>query len=166
MTPKGLDCTVSGRVLLPYAPAAEYDLRFTVIRKSGGDSFAVLIPLARGTLVWAIGGMHGFAQISGNNSWGNLEGQLIPHADKGDLTNGVPHACMIRVRKNRVQAFFDDKLDFEIETDGTGLDNDVLKIDGQMVIGFHTQDTATITAAEISEVTGRGHVAGIGASTM
>jgi len=43
-------------------------------------------------------------------------------------------------------------------TDGSGYDDDILKINGERVIAIHTQDTATFSKITIDELAGHGHV--------
>jgi len=143
-----LNCTQSGRALLPYSPPEEYDLTVTFTRNSGNDSLFIMFPLAKGSLIWSIGGYHGFCSLKPDNHAKPISDQT----DKVVLTNNEPHTCVIRVRKTGVQAFFDGKLDSELATDGTGYDTDTLKIDGKRVIGFHTQGTATFSQVTVTGV--------------
>jgi hypothetical protein len=161
--PDGLRSTRVGggnRILLPYAPPIEYDLRFVYARLDGHEAVCAICPMPRGTLLWIGGGWNdvvfGFGHTD-DGAWHTLVKRDLP-ADT--IRRGVRYTCVVSVRKDSITASLDGKVVCTMATDGDGHRVPLSAIDGTPVLGFDVNDSALISEIDLTEVTGKGRVLG------
>jgi hypothetical protein len=161
--PDGLACPEGdNRLLIPYAPPEEYDVRLAFTRTGRTEEVALAIPLAQGTVYWMMGG------------WGNTHNcfaQRTPdavihrlgeneHARRDALANDVPNECVVQVRRGTVRALLNGEPVSELKSDGSGFVPFGTTIDGSSVMHLLIKSSATVSKFEVAEVTGRGRLVG------
>jgi len=108
------------RLALTAPPAAEYDFRVTFTRRSGVHSIALLFPAGRGQASFEVDawGQHlaGFQNVKGQSMRENST-----RVSDQTLTNGERYVAEVRVRKDRVEGWLNEKLLTTYRGDGSDL---------------------------------------------
>ena len=154
-----LMCDVNGfgRIEIPYKPPAEYDFRITFTRTTG--SAVVQICCAQDhAFMWQAGGWGDrFAGFECINGFG-ADAPQNPTRAILSLENGKLYTSLVKVRKNDISAYLDDKLISELKTDYQDIRiNRTMQLRRDDILGLGAQSAAvTIYSAEITEITGKG----------
>ncbi len=95
---------------------AEYDFRIVFSRVSGNDSIVQVCPVGEQSIVWAIGcfgnTVMGFGEVNG----AGLQSNSTTVKKQSCLENRREYTSVVKVRKNRIEAYIDDKLIAELDT--------------------------------------------------
>jgi len=145
---------------IPYQPPTEYDYK-VVFARTDADEAVVEICWAMGRqFVLAIGGWKntiiGFEKIN----WKGADENQTTRRSTAWLVNGRRYTSLIKVRKDRVQAYLDGTLITEWKTDYSDISLwDGWQLHRSNTIGFGTPRTPTkFYSAEVIEITGMGKV--------
>ena len=148
---------------IQYEPPEEYDFLMEFTRENGGDTI--------GQICWGYG--HSFRWCLGG--WGNsvagiddLEGrQALQNRTKVKMgiENGVRYQSVVKVRRNQVSCYLDDRLITTLETDYSDLSYKAWQ-DAPGILGIETwRSTFTIHKLSVTEITGKGRKVKSGSTT-
>ncbi|MDB5321138.1 MAG: hypothetical protein JWN40_2769 [Phycisphaerales bacterium] len=150
--------TPNARLQLPYVPPAEYDFRIVFTRTGGDDTVAQICAAAGTQFTWWNGGW-------GNTvmAFGLIDGKLgdanaTTNRSAGWLTNGQRYVSIVKVRKNRVEAYLDGRQLGSWKTNYADMKLDaVLNLTRTDTLGIHTHlDDVEVDLADLVEVDGQG----------
>jgi formylglycine-generating enzyme required for sulfatase activity len=146
------------RVSFPYTPPDEYDFEVTFTRASGSQNVAQICIGGRRQFVWEMSGWGG--KVSGFSLvGGKLFGENPTRTDFG-LTTGRRYTSLLKVRKDRVQAWVDGKLIDEWKTDFSDMSMyDLWSVPDRRVLGIGSWESpTTFHSAKLTEVSSEGTV--------
>jgi eukaryotic-like serine/threonine-protein kinase len=146
------DSGTASRIEFLYEPPTEYDFTVVFSRDEGIDSITQMCVGNGRPFSWNLDGWKGEASC-----FELIEGKSGPKTKIG-LTNGRRYTSIVKVRKDRIQAFLDDKLITEHTTDFQDMSNwegVALRTPGALGIGTG-EDSATFYSARVTEITGTG----------
>jgi hypothetical protein len=162
-----ISCDGTGRynrLVLPYQPPAEYDLRvaFTITGSApaGGDNAVLLIFTDQGhTCTWVVNS--GKQRAAGFNL---IDGKPAPEnptfAPNHPIRQGERHTLLLKVRKNHIEGYLDWKRLSHFDTTGAALSiNPGWQLGGNQ-IALATMCPTSFHAAELVEVNGEHGQAG------
>jgi putative intracellular protease/amidase len=132
------------RLVLPIKPAGEYDFRVTFTRRTGVHSVG---------LFFVAGGRQAAFEV---DAWGqhlagiqDIKGQPITsnpsRVTNQTLENGRKYSAEVRVRRDRIEVFLDDKLLTTHRTDGSDLSlSNLWRLPDQQSLGLGAWESETI----------------------
>ena len=152
-----VDAATNARLAIPFQPGTEYDFRVSFTRNTGVHSIA---------LIFTAGGRQASFEI---DAWGehlagiqNIKGQDIrrnPTLTRDQrLENGKRYTATVQVRRDRIQAFLEDKLIATHRSDGSDLNLlDLWKLPSTKVLGIGAyQASTTFHSIQVRNVSGSG----------
>jgi hypothetical protein len=135
------DASHRARLGIPYAVPREYDFRVQFTQVDGDNCVAQLFT-AGNPAALVLGGWNrtvtGFQQIGGK--WANINATGVRRLK---WENGRMHTSVVRVRKDRIEAWLDGKLITSHVTDGSDLSNRDWGVPGYE-IGIGSEVSSTI----------------------
>lgn len=138
------DAATGSRILLPIKPVGEYDFRVTFTRRTGRHSIG---------LFFVAGGKQAAYEV---DAWGqhlagiqDIKGQPITsnptRVTDQALENGRKYTAEVRVRRDKVEGFLDDKLLTTHRTDGSDLSlSNLWRMPDQQSLGLGAWESETI----------------------
>ncbi len=151
------DRTPHARIEIPYEMPEEYDVRMTFTRQAGSDCVSLILPAERSHFAWEMGA-EGNRLLTLAPPGAREEGGTTAAAAVPCIENNRPYTTIVRVRRDGVQAFLDDKLVASMSGDPSGLGIDPrwkLRHGRTMGIGSH-ESPADIQRLEVLQITGGG----------
>jgi hypothetical protein len=138
------------RIQFPYRPPEEYDFRATFTYTSNGGPIILMCPLSDGAIMW-------YTEF--NKSAFESRGKRVVQGKEPFVTRGEQYVSLVKVRKDKVQGFLNDRLVCEYDRIGQGppaLSPNWLLRDSSVVgLGVWASNT-TFSKVEVVEVTGAG----------
>ncbi len=145
-TSEGLatNAVTGSRILLPIQPKGEYDFKVSFTRRTGRHSIGLFFVTGGRQAAYEVDawGEHlaGIQEINGQPFKSNPT-RVTDQA----LENGRKYTAEVRVRRDKVEAFLDDKLLTTHRTDGSDLSNPSLwRLPDQKSLGLGAWDSETI----------------------
>ena len=142
----------------PYIPPLEYDFRVAFI-SSPGTAHQVISILAEGNhqFNWVLGGIEnttsGFASVDGKTYTNNRTTKTAP----AWISDGKPHVSLVKVRRDSVEAYLDDKLISSLKTDYRNMTLfELYKLRHPDTIGLSMGQTITVRSVDVIEMSGPG----------
>ncbi|PQO44103.1 serine/threonine-protein kinase [Blastopirellula marina] len=145
MTGDGLhvDAFDGARLMIPYQPAREYDFEVTFTRLSGTQSIALHFLDGDGNATFDIDGwgenLVGIQNVDGQTMNANRTG-----VSRHELTNGETYTALLRVRRDRVDAYLNGDLMHSYRGDGSNLSMLDLWRMPRPTLGIGAYDSETI----------------------
>ncbi len=148
---------VASRLVIPYLPPAEYDLKIVLERDFGIQDLDVILGRGGKSLQWMFGRDN---CVSGFQLWAqDADGINNPTTSftPSCLANGQPYTVVVQMRRNSFSAFVDGKLQSSWDMgDAFGmLKGWTLPVPGLLAIGAN-QSRASFKSIQLLELTGRG----------
>ncbi len=143
------------RIEFPYQPPEEYDFQIVFTRNEGSDGVVQICAAGERQFMWEMDGWDGhcgFELINGNNLNEN------PTKKPGPLTNRQKYTSVVKVRRDGIQAFLDDKLVDEWKTDYTDMSLfPGWNLHNPTTLGLGTWASSTVfLSVTVIEITGKG----------
>ena len=145
------------RLDLGYRPPAEYDLQFTFTREKGNDGLDTVLYAGGRQFYWTFAGWDnttsGFGTVMGQTAETNTT------TTKRDawLKNGETNKAVVKVRRERVQVYLNDKLVGDHTTDYRDLNLVLRYLSHPDTIGFSTWESDyAIKSVILTEIAGQG----------
>lgn len=145
-TSEGLttNAVTGSRILLPIKPVGEYDFKITFTRRTGRHSIGLFFVAGGKQAAYEVDAwdqhLAGIQMINGQPITSNptrVTGQT--------LENGRKYTAEVRIRRDKIEAFLDDKLLTTHRTDGSDLSNpDLWRLPDQQSLGLGAWQAETI----------------------
>ena len=148
------DSTKYARILLPYDPPEEFDLRVAFTRTEGDGPVAILLHV-RGESFGVSLDTKGEARLERVR---NKIAKDNPTITPITLANGKRHVALVQIRKDVIRVVFDDKPLIEYKTDYKDLSRYTpWKLDDEKRCGLGAHNAAvTFEAVEVTPISGAG----------
>lgn len=101
-------------------PTSDYEIRFEAMRRQGGDFFASLtFPSGSSHCTWVTGGWGGdIVGLSSIDGWDASDNETRTYVT---FEQGRWYTFRLEVRRGRIRGWIDEKLTFNVETEGRNL---------------------------------------------
>lgn len=168
ITPEGLQTNAANgsRLVLPVEPSGEYDFKVTFTRRTGQHSIALLFVAGSGQAAFDLDawGQHlaGFQNVAGRTARDNRT-----RIENVTLINGQRYTAELRVRRDRVEAWLDEKLLTTYRGDGSDLSMlSNWRIPARRSLGIGAWDSETVFhSIEVRAVNGQVNMVSNGTSS-
>ena len=138
------------RFQFPYRPPDEYDFRVTFTYTTKGGPIILMCPLSDGSIMW-------YTEF--NKTAFESRGKRVVVGTGPYITRGKEHSSLVKVRKDKVQGYLDDRLVCEFnrnDQSAPAISSSWVLPDSTAVgVGVWASNT-TFTRVELIEVSGSG----------
>ncbi|MDB5323141.1 MAG: hypothetical protein JWN40_4772 [Phycisphaerales bacterium] len=146
------------RIEFPYSPPPEYDYS-VVLRATDSGEFLQILTADGHPFSWRVGAFDGqwsYFEVLDGGRYGRFGDKF---AKNKWMTAGERYTWTVKVRRDGVEAFLNDKLATKHKTDYRDVSLlTELKLSRPDIIGLQCVPEVEIESATITEVTGQGHV--------
>lgn len=146
------------RIEIPYQPPDEYDFRISFTKMSGNNCVVQILSKAGAPFIWVMGTAGGdtftFHYLKSGDAFRNKTTVRKPSGIK----NNLRYTSVVKVRKDGVHAFVDDRLIGKWETDYSDITiAPFWSIRDHNILGLGSGDSKTVFhSVEVKEISGKG----------